>query len=204
MSTAILEAGPFRPDRVKDSAWRERLHNAGFTEDAVWLVLEGRTDRNIDVPCTIRGTAEPSPLHVLIRTFILGVPMSEGAVRAAASPVKIEWLREVGLIQGVGGAVRATARLLPWRDLVLLSDFLPPPGEALRSDFVMSGTSGSSLSLARLMFRHRVGTALDLGTGAGIHALLAAAHAEQVVATDTNPRALNFAWTGVLIIKRTL
>jgi hypothetical protein len=86
------------------------------------------------------------------------------------------------------------ARLLPWRDLVLLSDFLPPLGEALRSDFVMSGTSASSLSLAKLTFRYRVRTALDLGTGAGIHALLAAAHAERVVATDTNPRALNFAW----------
>jgi hypothetical protein len=58
----------------------------------------------------------------------------------------------------------------------------------------MSGTSPSSLSLTRLTLRHRVGTALDLGTGAGIHALLAAAHAERVVATDANPRALNFAW----------
>ena len=32
-----------------------------------------------------------------------------------------------------------------------------------------------------------------MGTGAGIHALLAAAHAKCVVATDTNARALNFA-----------
>lgn len=89
-------------------------------------MLEGRTDRNIGVPCTIRRTAEPSPLHVLIRTFILGLSMSEEAVRAAVSPVKVEWLQEMGLIQCVGGAVRATARLLPGRDLVLLSDFLPP------------------------------------------------------------------------------
>ena len=35
--------------------------------------------------------------------------------------------------------------------------------------------------------------ALDLGTGCGIQALLAAKHAERVVATDVNPRALGFA-----------
>lgn len=194
VSTAILQAGPFRPQKVNDTALRERLRQAGFTEEAVGQVLENRTDSNIDLPWALRRTAEPSPLHVLIRTFILGLPMSEEAVRAAVAPVSIEWLREVRLIKRVGGAVRAVARLSPWRDLVLLSDFLPPYSQALRSDFVMSGTSPSSVSLSRLTLRQRVGTALDLGTGAGTHALLAASHADRVVATDTNFRALNFAW----------
>jgi len=194
VSTAILQAGPFRPHRVKDTALRECLRHVGFTEEAVGQVLEDRTDRNIDVPCALRRTAEPLPLHVLIRTFILGLPMSEDAVRAAVAPVSLEWLQEVRLIRRVGGAVRAVARLLPWHDLILLGDFLPPYGRALRPDFVMSGTSSSSLSLTRLTVRRRVGTALDLGTGAGTHALLAASHADRVIATDTNLRALNFAW----------
>jgi hypothetical protein len=41
--------------------------------------------------------------------------------------------------------------------------------------------------------RRRCGSALDLGTGNGIQALLAAKHADQVIATDVNPRALGFA-----------
>src|SRR5438874_1894318 len=40
--------------------------------------------------------------------------------------------------------------------------------------------------------RRRVVRALDVGTGSGIHALLAADHAEHVVATDVNARALAF------------
>ena len=40
--------------------------------------------------------------------------------------------------------------------------------------------------------RRRVARALDVGTGSGIHALRAAAHADHVVATDVNPRALEF------------
>jgi methylase of polypeptide subunit release factors len=40
--------------------------------------------------------------------------------------------------------------------------------------------------------RPRVSRALDVGTGNGVHALLAAGHCERVVATDVNPRALAF------------
>src|SRR5581483_11200196 len=47
--------------------------------------------------------------------------------------------------------------------------------------------------LAKLTVRRRVGSALDLGTGCGILALLAADHAGRVVATDVNPRAVNMA-----------
>jgi pyrroloquinoline quinone (PQQ) biosynthesis protein C len=49
------------------------------------------------------------------------------------------------------------------------------------------------LSLANVTIRRKVKTALDLGTGAGIQAFLAASHAEHVIGTDTSPRALNFA-----------
>jgi len=46
--------------------------------------------------------------------------------------------------------------------------------------------------LAALTPRRRVGRALDIGTGSGAQALLAARHSDQVIATDLNPRAVAF------------
>jgi methylase of polypeptide subunit release factors len=156
-------------------------------------VLQGKSDRNIDVAYVIRRTAEASPFNSLLRLFVLGMPLSVESVRAALSPAGVDCSIESGLIERVADGVRAVACLRPWREFFLLSDFLPPAGDPLPADFVMSGTSASSISLTRLTIRKEVSTALDLGTGAGTHALLAASHAGRVVATDTNRRALNFA-----------
>ncbi|PWQ85858.1 methyltransferase, partial [Enterococcus faecium] len=62
----------------------------------------------------------------------------------------------------------------------------------LRRDHVL-GIGGASVSLAHAVIRHPVARALDLGTGCGIQALHLDAHCEQIVATDTNPRALALA-----------
>jgi SAM-dependent methyltransferase len=61
-----------------------------------------------------------------------------------------------------------------------------------RADHVPGPTPPTG-ALARLTVRAPVGSALDLGTGSGIQALLAAAHAERVVGVDVNPRAVRFA-----------
>jgi hypothetical protein len=57
------------------------------------------------------------------------------------------------------------------------------------ADYVL-GISSASTSLAQLTVREPVGRALDLGTGCGVQALHLAGHAQQVVATDVNQRAL--------------
>jgi methylase of polypeptide subunit release factors len=191
---AFPVTGPFRPARPGDfSLLRERFRAAGFTETSVGEVLEGKSDRNIDMAYVIRRTAEPSPFHSLVRLFLLGIPVVMENAVAALSRLGIQCALETGLIEDVGNSVRAIACLRPWREFFLLGDFLPPRGEPLPSDFVMSGTSASSRLLTRLTIRRRVAKALDLGTGAGTHALLAASHADQVIATDTSKRALNFA-----------
>jgi len=194
MNAAFPVTAPFRPGlRADFSLLRERLWAAGFTEKSVSEILEGKSDRNIDVAYVIRRTVEPSPFHSLVRLFLLGIPVvMENAVAALSRP-GIQCALESRLIEDFGKSVRAVACLRPWREFFLLSDFLPPQGEPLPSDFVMSGTAASSRLLTRLTIRRRVAKALDLGTGAGIHALLAASHADEVIATDTSKRALNFA-----------
>lgn len=60
------------------------------------------------------------------------------------------------------------------------------------ADYVL-GISAASSSLVSLTIREPVGSALDLGTGCGVQALHLAGHAERVVATDVNERALAMA-----------
>lgn len=55
------------------------------------------------------------------------------------------------------------------------------------------GIGPASRHLARLTIRRPVPAALDLGTGTGIQALLAARHAERVIGVDVNPHALELA-----------
>src|SRR5215213_3279938 len=65
------------------------------------------------------------------------------------------------------------------------------PDDSDRPD-VVQGATRAAQTLAGLLVRRRVRRALDLGTGCGVLALLLARTAERVVATDINPRALQF------------
>jgi SAM-dependent methyltransferase len=73
--------------------------------------------------------------------------------------------------------------------LELASDSSDRAGER---DFVV-GVGPAGDTLARLTIRCPVRSALDLGTGFGLQALLAARHAERVVGVDVNRRALDYA-----------
>ena len=103
MRAAFPVTGPFRPEQPGDfSLLRERLRAAGFTEKSASEVLEGKSDRNIDVAYVIRRTAEPSPFHSLVRLFLLGIPVvMENAVAALSRP-GIQCALESGLIEDVG------------------------------------------------------------------------------------------------------
>ena len=100
---AFPVTGPFRPRQPGDfSLLRERLRAADFTEKSVSEILEGKSDRNIDVAYVIRRTAQPSPFHSLVRLFLLGIPVvMENAVAALSRP-GIQCALESGLIEDVG------------------------------------------------------------------------------------------------------
>src|SRR5207248_3880153 len=79
-------------------------------------------------------------------------------------------------------------RISAYEGLLVASD---PAGS--RTDDLVTGPSPSARRTDRLTIRKPVARALDLGTGPGIQALLAARHCEQVVAVDLNERALEIA-----------
>ena len=133
---------------------------------------------------------DSSPLATVIRLCLLQLTMPHGAVVEALSPEGVDALLATGLVTQERGALRPRARILPVEDLFLAFD-----GFARGADdpagFVAPFTPTASW-LAALTPRRAGVHALDVGTGNGVHALLAARHHEHVIATDVNPRALAF------------
>jgi len=149
------------------------------------------------VPVVVQRTASGTPLDTLVRLFQAGVAVSRAAADDALQGDTEHWARW-GLLQldpaaGTGATVRATVQLGCHGDLVVATDWGPSrPNVATPADYVM-GFSPSTLTLARLTVRAQSRATLDLGTGCGLQALLAAEHSDRVVATDVNPRAVRFA-----------
>ncbi len=133
------------------------------------------------------------PQAAAIRLWLLQQPVP--ADRLAW--LDVPGLRDAGLLEGTDD-LRATVEIKPYgserRQGWICSDQTPLDTRVARprSDFVL-GASPASTTLAQLVPRRQVGTALDLGTGCGIQTVHLADHADRVVATDLNPRALDLA-----------
>lgn len=126
----------------------------------------------LHLPVPIRQLTEV-PVDELCRVGILEVEAS----RARA----LVGVRPIDLLDGATGWV--------------VCDHAPGLNHDIRPtrpDHVL-GASPASMSLAQMTMRTPVDTALDLGCGCGVQSLLLAGHANRVVATDVNPRALQMA-----------
>ena len=122
----------------------------------------------------------PDRLSLLISLLLLGDP---------APPDELApMLVEAELAEERDGLLHGLARVVPHDDLLIASDRLD-----IEDADRVRGVHRPSAVLARLTVREPVDRALDLCTGNGIQALLLSRHARQVVATDVNERALDFA-----------
>ena len=99
-------------------------------------------------------------------------------------------LTEAGLLLPDGEVVHGAVRIVPHDELLIASDHA---GSAEAHADHVPGVHRPSVALAHLTVRGQGERALDLCTGNGIQAILLAAHAERVVATDVNARALAYA-----------
>lgn len=188
--------GPFRQDVAFDAAaFREALDRAGFTAAGIkTLKRDMKSNEGVDLALMDRRTArERSPFHTFARLFFLGKTVDAVALDEALAPISIEPLLTVGFLRREGDEFRSTARIERHGELAVCSDFVSFTHEfPLAANHVL-GVGPGAISLAALTPHSRVESVLDVGTGGGIQALLAAPHAERVVATDICPRALNFA-----------
>jgi SAM-dependent methyltransferase len=128
----------------------------------------------------------------LVRLFVLDVPVSQAEATTALSPLSLQDAVALGVV-GLGRSrVHASIHLTPTEHGIFASDPTGPNPMDTPADFVM-GIADSTRLLESFTIRRSVELALDLGTGCGYHAILVSRHAEKVVATDVNPRALEYA-----------
>jgi SAM-dependent methyltransferase len=172
---------------------RKVLADAGYTQHALASTIGLESpDQRQDVEVIYRRVRADVPYNVLVRLFWLGCPVREETLRRLVPDFDIDRLVSTDLLRRRSGDVRSTAKLAPYRDLLLASDFGPEISGALHADHVL-GVGAASQTLAGMTVRRKVQRALDLGSGAGVQAFLAASHADLVVGTDISPRALAFA-----------
>ena len=174
---------------------------AGFTYDGVAEMLgpaaQEALARNETTPA-LRRTGGGWPLATLIRLFLLQTPVELSAAERAL-PGLVDQMVAEGLLERTVGEVVARLDVRPYaaddQHLWVVSDLTPGLDGAAISvgrDHVL-GISPASTSLAQLTLRDPVARSLDLGTGCGVQSLHLAAHSDEVVATDVNPRALQWA-----------
>jgi methylase of polypeptide subunit release factors len=176
-----------------------RLSQVGFTAVAVnkALGIQGSLERDLtQVPVYLGRLPAGDPLSTFVKLFQLSVPVDLDEAAHALRPLAIERVERMGLLRVVERVADPLVEISPVGDLLLVSD--RTQRDADRPDHVLGLSPPASL-LASLTVRELVPSALDLGAGSGIQALLAAQHATQVVATDINARALQFAEFNALL-----
>lgn len=177
---------------------RQRLAEMGFDEAGCARRLGIGSMRNAVPRMAVRKAqgardrfppAPREPLDLLIGLFLLVEPQPAAAVRAALGNPAWDALLAAGLLRQQGSDAAANVILFPCAGLLLATDTLEDDGVTNRVMPLFS----ESYDLAALAVRAPVEASLDLCTGSGIHALLAAGHARRAVGVDLSPRALAFA-----------
>lgn len=176
---------------------RSLLHEAGYSGTGIidrFGAVEWPTPQNMIRPRLLRATEALNRLDVLVRLFLFDWPVETGPADAALGELTDLLLRS-GLLEIQNGSYHAPLMILPYFELLLVCDWQDTPGRQPPVDFVMAFTS-STMQLVKATVPpapDRPGSTLDLGTGSGIHAFLAAQRGERVCGTDINRRAIALA-----------
>ena len=190
---------PGRPDPPRPESLREAvelarlLRHAGYDTGRIQERLATGDEllaRSPELPSYLRRLGDADELAVLLRLFLLGVPVPRPRLEELVGEELRERLAAAGLLVRDEEVVHGAARVVPHDELLIASDHA---GAAEAHADHVPGVHRPSVALAHLTVRGKGERALDLCTGNGIQAILLAAHAERVVATDVNERALAYA-----------
>jgi hypothetical protein len=167
---------------------RQVLADAGYDEAGLeqHVRADGRLSLTEGAAVLGMSPAAGGRLSSLTRMLVGGETLPTAAATAALAPLAPADVPEI--VAARNGSVRPRVRIEPFEGLLIASD----PTRRIGRDHVL-GVGLATRMLAALTVRRPVETALDLCTGSGAIALLAARHADAVVGTDMSRRALRLA-----------
>jgi hypothetical protein len=175
---------------------RRVLREAGFTFQAAVerMGIDYRMWSGKNATCEkVRkylSTAPVDRFDAFLRFFTLGVALERKTLEKWLSSSDIENLCEMNLcVESADGSLLSPVSLFECRGLFIVTDAITQ--QTADFNFVMP-LLPESYEFASAVLRNRVDTALDLCTGSGIHALLAAQHSRTVQAVDISRRAIAF------------
>jgi methylase of polypeptide subunit release factors len=176
-------------DTAAAKALGAALREVGYSESAIHELLgeDAYSGDAGEAPADERRLPE-TRVATVIRVFFLQRSVPTHDVDRALGRRGVEALQATGLAE-VGDEVVPRMRILPIGKLLVAADGYSRGDDP--ADYVAVYTPTSRLCDS-LTPRPEVARALDVGTGSGVHALLAASHAERVIATDINARALAY------------
>lgn len=163
--------------------FRRILQAAGYADCGIVESM----DPSAPIPPLLDEDSPPTSLNTLLRLFDREVPVTTEAAASAFAPLTVADLVEAGFVRQEGAKVSSNVQIEPYQDLLLVH----PWGH--EDEHSAMAISRSSLELANFTVRAPLRTTLDLGTGSGFQAMLAATHSEQVYAVDVNPLAIQSA-----------
>ena len=176
------------------SRLRDFFRDANYTADHVRQavgITEFPSRRLRNQAQLMDRTAQPGRLSTLLRWFWIGTPVEPSLAEQFVPAWFTASCLGCGLLGPSPKGLVSDAMLVPWDEFLIASD------HTLRIDAadpeLVLWPNPTSRLLSRFTIRRPSGLTLDLGTGSGVLALAAAAHSEQVVATDLNRRAIGYA-----------
>ena len=190
---------PRRPDPPRAEtteaavALTRLLRSAGYESPRIQERLATGDEllaRSPELPSYLRRLGDADELAVLLRLFLLGVPVERTRLDRFVGAELRRGLAAARLLVDDGELVHGAARVVPHDELLIASDHAGAAEE--HADHV-PGVHRPSVALAHLTVRGEGERALDLCAGNGIQTILLASHASHVVATDVNRRALAYA-----------
>ncbi len=196
----VLSDAPLSLD-LDPTPLRELLVNAGYTADGLDQALGTNNAAAItplEIPIYLRRMQGSQRLRTLAKLFLLRSQATAAEVREAVAPLTLDYLQKLGVLEvqgglgdGLGdGLADAPVSITTFDGLYFVCDRYRESLGDIAVNHV-TGVNPTSIVLAAITIRRPIEAALDLGTGCGVQALLAARHARRVVATDMNRRALN-------------
>ena len=153
---------------------------------------EAASKRHRNQALLLRRTEAKTALNTLLRWFLVGVAVEKDHAAATIEPGELNDLLQCGLVQEAEGGFRSPVLVSPYKGFLLAADRLTELESGENPEAVLM-VNRTTWRLGQFMLHEPVSTTLDLGAGCGALALLASRHSKEVVATDLNPRAVQFA-----------